>query len=121
LQYTSYYKVIKILNKRTKKHLEASIQESMTWKTAGSELSESRTVAQGLSVPGAHMHVAAVVLSRIFSVLVESGERPYFTVIATSPLTRDVDDPARIKVMRSAFGKLLLNRFTSGHFISTIN
>lgn len=121
LQYTTHFKNVKPLNKRTKKHLEASIvpshpalmsrdgnlrtNSSNRKSASSSSISDkegSRSFSEG------NMHVAAVALSQIFYALVESGERPSFQQKDSEPLARSVDDPSRIKVIRAAFGALSL-------------
>jgi hypothetical protein len=53
------------------------------------------------------MRIAALALSRIFSALVESGDRAYFPQKTTVNLSPDVGNPTRVNMMHSALGMLL--------------
>lgn len=105
LQYTDHFKSVKLLNKRTKKHLEGSaggvhactledVESSVIPPSGGSP-------ALGNS---ANVYAVSLTLSRIFSALVEDADHSVFPDKGMVALKKDVTEPERLKVMQAAWG-----------------
>ena len=105
LQYTGHFKSVKLLNKRTKKHLEGSAGgvHACTLKDAESSVIPP---SGGSFAPGSSAYVYAVslTLSRIFSALMENADHSVFPDKGMVALKKDVTEPERLKVMQAAWG-----------------
>lgn len=110
VQYTSHFKSVKLLNKRTKKHLEASIDSfestlACSWdSTETSPTSLSTASSSECSLQGAHAQALSVAVSRVFAILVDNSDRSALPENIIAPMAKKVDDPARLKIFHAALG-----------------